>query len=164
MRRPSRFVTAAAALLGVALAAACGSVDDAAGGSTAPSATQAAATQAAATRAAARAVVAVELHEWGIEPAPAAIDAGAVTFEVVNAGTLAHDFWVIRTDRASDALPLASGVMTPGDGDLVAGKVQDTRARMTSALSVDLDAGRYVLICNVVGHYELGMRAAFTIR
>ena len=154
MRRPSRFVTAAAALLGVAMAAGCGSVDDAPGGSPTPPA----------TRDEARTVVAVELDEWGIEAVAAAIDAGAVAFEVANAGTLAHDFWIIRTDRAPDTLPVASGVVTPGDGDLVAGKIEGARAGGNSLLTVDLDAASYVLICNVVGHYELGMRAAFTIR
>jgi uncharacterized cupredoxin-like copper-binding protein len=30
-------------------------------------------------------------------------------------------------------------------------------------VSADLAAGKYVIICNVAGHYQLGMRAAFTV-
>jgi uncharacterized cupredoxin-like copper-binding protein len=30
-------------------------------------------------------------------------------------------------------------------------------------LALDLEAGPYVLICNVPGHYESGMHAAFEV-
>jgi uncharacterized cupredoxin-like copper-binding protein len=31
-------------------------------------------------------------------------------------------------------------------------------------VSADLAAGKYVVICNVAGHYQLGMRAALEVQ
>ena len=33
-----------------------------------------------------------------------------------------------------------------------------------SVVTADLAAGNYVVICNVAGHYQLGMRAALKVR
>ena len=46
------------------------------------------------------------------------------------------------------------------DPDALQGKpcVRGTR------LSVELSAGKYVLICNVIGHYNSGQFAAFTVQ
>ena len=109
------------------------------------------------------AAIAVALREWAIAPALAAAPAGEVAFEAVNEGSLAHDLWVIRTDLAADALPVAGGAVAAGEGAL-AGRSGNVAARASARLALRLEAGRYVLICNVAGHYELGMRAAFAVR
>jgi uncharacterized cupredoxin-like copper-binding protein len=31
-------------------------------------------------------------------------------------------------------------------------------------VAVELSAGHYVLICNIVGHYQAGMTTAFTVQ
>jgi uncharacterized cupredoxin-like copper-binding protein len=36
-------------------------------------------------------------------------------------------------------------------------------ANRVTTLSADLAPGNYVIICNVAGHYQLGMRAAFKV-
>ncbi len=110
------------------------------------------------------AAIAVALREWAIAPALAAAPAGAVAFEAVNEGSLAHDLWVIRTDLAADALPVAGGAVATGEGAALAGRSGNVAARASARLALRLEAGRYVLICNVAGHYELGMRAAFAVR
>ena len=33
-----------------------------------------------------------------------------------------------------------------------------------SVVTADLAAGKYVVICNIAGHYQLGMRAALTVQ
>jgi uncharacterized cupredoxin-like copper-binding protein len=33
-----------------------------------------------------------------------------------------------------------------------------------ATLTADLAAGKYVVICNVAGHYQLGMRIALTVQ
>jgi uncharacterized cupredoxin-like copper-binding protein len=40
--------------------------------------------------------------------------------------------------------------------------VEDITAGSTRDLTVDLQPGRYVLVCNIPGHYKLGMHTALT--
>ena len=150
----------AAAVLAALLAAACGGAPDRGGpasGGASPDGADGASPDGAAA-------IAVALREWEIAPAVAAASAGEIAFEAVNEGSLAHDLWVIRTDLAADALPVASGVAAAGEGGALAGRSGNVAARASARLALRLGAGRYVLICNVAGHYELGMRAAFAVR
>ena len=58
------------------------------------------------------------------------------------------------------------------EGLTIVDEVEDLAVDATESLSVDLEAGSYVLICNVVqeepdgtmeAHYAEGMRASFTV-
>jgi len=42
-------------------------------------------------------------------------------------------------------------------------QIEDITGGSTQSLTVSLDAGNYVFICNLPGHYEQGMHAAFTV-
>jgi uncharacterized cupredoxin-like copper-binding protein len=42
-------------------------------------------------------------------------------------------------------------------------EVDDIEGGSTQSLTVNLDAGSYVLICNLPGHYGQGMLAGFTV-
>jgi uncharacterized cupredoxin-like copper-binding protein len=46
----------------------------------------------------------------------------------------------------------------------IAGFVYDVQAGATRVLSLTLPAGHYVLICNLRGHYQSGMRADLVVR
>ncbi len=133
--------------LGVALivAAACGDDDDAGETPTAPATT-----------------VDVGLQEFSVNPAQDIADAGTLTFTVSNNGTEDHTFLVIKTDLEPDALPTAANQVDEAQLD-VRVSIPEFAAGPTPQVSVDLEAGSYVLICNVPGHYDLGMRAAFTV-
>ncbi len=106
--------------------------------------------------------VGVGLVEFAVNPAQDTVDAGALTFNVSNDGTTDHTFRVIKTDLAPDALPTAASQVDEAQVDVVA-STPDFAAGETQEVSVDLEAGSYVLICNLPGHYDLGMRAAFTV-
>ncbi len=145
-------------VLGLALivAAACGDDDDdgetpAAGETPAVGETPAATTS-----------VGVGLTEFAVNPAQDAADAGTLTFSVSNDGAIVHNFLAIKTDLAADALPTANAQVDEAQLDVVA-SIPDFAAGETQEVSADLEAGSYVLICNVPGHYDLGMRAAFTV-
>ena len=47
----------------------------------------------------------VTLREFSVTPDRASVPRGAVTFHVTNGGTVHHEFLVIKTDLAPDALP-----------------------------------------------------------
>jgi hypothetical protein len=114
--------------------------------------------------------VEARLSEYAILPEPATAAAGTVTFNANNIGGTTHELVVIKTDLAPDALPVAAdgSVDEGGAGIDVIGEIEEFDAGTTQSAAFDLDAGAYVLICNVVqddgtSHYAEGMYAAFTV-
>ncbi|MBI4570797.1 MAG: hypothetical protein HY723_02520 [Chloroflexi bacterium] len=111
----------------------------------------------------------VSLLEYTVAPDPASVAAGPVTFNANNIGGVDHQLVIIRSDLAPDALPTAEdgSADEAGEGIEVLGKIENLAAGDTGAVTLDLDAGAYVLICNIVdaggAHYNLGMTAAFTV-
>jgi uncharacterized cupredoxin-like copper-binding protein len=88
--------------------------------------------------------------------------AGPVTFNISNEGPSTHEFVVIKTDDAPDALPVKNGTVDE-DGLTIVDENEDIAPGTTAELPVDLEAGSYVIICNVSGHYEAGMHTGFTV-
>jgi uncharacterized cupredoxin-like copper-binding protein len=115
----------------------------------------------------------VTLQEFAVGVDPASASAGEVTFSVTNDGPDdVHEFVVIRTDLAPTDLPTdeTGAVDEEGEGiEEVVNEIEDIPVGTTEELTVDLDAGNYVLICNIYdeeeqeAHYSEGMRAAFTV-
>ncbi len=85
-----------------------------------------------------------------------------IEFVIVNEGPSPHDFVVLETDLAADALPVEGGAVDE-DQVNVFGRVEQFNAGETQKGAFSLDAGSYVLICNIPGHYQLGMAVAFTV-
>ncbi len=110
--------------------------------------------------------VAVKLTDSGIGLDRSSVNSGKVTFSITNAGTVVHEFAVLKTDLAADKLPANPDPAKVGkvqeDGNV--GEVEDIALKATKDLSLDLKPGQYVLICNVVGHYGMGMHVAFTVK
>jgi uncharacterized cupredoxin-like copper-binding protein len=110
--------------------------------------------------------VSVSLEEYTVSVDPASVATGAVNFNVSNDGTIVHNFRVIQTDLAPEALPIAADGLTVDEGAVtVAGGFTNPLAADSEQLTPiqQLAPGSYVLICNISGHYELGMRTAFTV-
>lgn len=107
--------------------------------------------------------IGVEEREHTIVLTSNEVRAGQVTFVVRNRGGQAHDLIVIRTDAAADALPLDQQTQKASEEGRVDG-VELINPGRSSNLRVTLEPGRYVLICNVPTHYQLGMRTELTVR
>ena len=105
----------------------------------------------------------VVLSEFKVTPGQASGPAGSVTFNVRNDGQIAHELTVIKTDLAAADLPQAAGKVDVSKVE-VKGTTPDIASKRTGNLAVTLDAGKYVLVCQVPGHYGTGMRAAFTVQ
>lgn len=148
----SRPTIIAAMAVAAVLLAACSSNGDAA--STAP-ASQASGQQGAS--------VAVALREWSVEPSAAETSPGEITFEVSNDGALPHNFVVFATDLAPDQLPVENAQVVESDAVEEVGRIDEFPGESSENLTLQLDAGAYVLVCNLPGHYEQGMRAAFSV-
>ena len=91
---------------------------------------------------------------------------GETTFNVHNDGPSTHEFVVFKTDLAQDALPVGDdgNVDEEGEGVTHIDEIEDIGNGCDASLTVDLDPGNYVLICNLPGHYAAGMHAEFTIK
>lgn len=114
--------------------------------------------------------VEVKLTEYIVSPKPEAVPAGSVTFNASNIGGEEHQLYVIRTDLAPDALPAADdgSVDEAGEGIEVLDEIEELAAQTEASLTIDLSAGNYVLICNIVtaegtSHYQEGMYTSFEV-
>jgi uncharacterized cupredoxin-like copper-binding protein len=114
----------------------------------------------------------VALQEWAVNPTPQAVAAGDVTFSVTNNGPDdPHEFVIFRTDLAPGDLPTddTGAVDENAAGLTLIDEVEEIAVGTTETLSTNLDAGAYVLICNIYdeaeqeAHYQMGMRIAFTV-
>ncbi|HZP94783.1 MAG TPA: hypothetical protein VFC31_00410 [Candidatus Limnocylindria bacterium] len=107
----------------------------------------------------------VTLVDTAIRISTATVAPGSVTFNVTNAGTTPHEFVVLQTSLAQNALPADPAnpaiVLEPG----FLGKVASLQPKTSGALTLTLAAGSYVFICNEPAHYSaLGMHIGFTVR
>lgn len=113
--------------------------------------------------------VEVTLQEFAVIAAETSAPAGEITFSVTNNGPDdIHEFVIVRTDLEPGDLPTDENgaVDESGDGVEVVDEVEDIGVGDTREVTVDLEAGSYVLLCNIAdeneAHYAEGMRAAFT--
>jgi len=81
---------------------------------------------------------------------------------VRNLGTMEHSFQVIKTDLAADKLPV-DGASARAKEDGKVGEIPSIPAGKSASVTVELTPGKYVFICNVAGHYGLGMHTGFTV-
>jgi cytochrome c oxidase subunit 1 len=116
--------------------------------------------------AAAGTTVDVELGEDGaklyVKPSVAEVDAGTVTFAVENVGAMPHELVVLKTDTPAGELPEGDGGKVKEEGR-IAYVPSLTPGAPVNYLTMDLEPGAYVLLCNVPGHYGLGQYVAFTV-
>jgi uncharacterized cupredoxin-like copper-binding protein len=103
--------------------------------------------------------VAVSLKEFKVL-APKRAEAGKVTFVVHNKGKLSHEFVVVKTNRPPGKLPL-KGQVAKLTG--VKGRIKAFKPGQTRKLTVKLPEGKYVLLCNLPGHYKFGQYTGFTV-
>lgn len=157
-------LVAAALLTGAALAACAGGARPAApgGAATGTAAGPAATATGTPASAAASGPIGVTLREWAIDLTAPSAKAGALTFNTRNEGKVPHDLVVVRSDLAPDRLPTASGIVDEKQVTIVARTEQLTPGD-SGRLNVTLTKGKYVLICNVIGHYNSGQFAPFTV-
>ena len=108
----------------------------------------------------AKTVVRVTEKEWAVKPVPTSANPGKVTFVVKNAGKLDHEFIVVKTNLAPGKLPV-KGTKASEAGRV--GKIPSFKPGATKQITLTLKAGKYVLFCNIAGHYKSGQRGGFRV-
>ena len=106
--------------------------------------------------------VVAELADSKITVNVPSVKAGKVKIGVRNLGTMEHSFEVIKTDLAPDKLAV-DGASAKANEDGKVGEIKSIAAGKSAAVTIDLVPGKYVFICNIAGHYQLGMRTGFTV-
>jgi uncharacterized cupredoxin-like copper-binding protein len=112
----------------------------------------------------------VVLSEFIVDPSEDSVEAGEVTFALDNQGGETHEFLVVEAASADD-VPVDDDGAFDEEADGVLDEVEDIEAGETAELTLDLEAGDYVLLCNIVeeengeaeSHFAEGMHANFTV-
>lgn len=105
----------------------------------------------------------VTLDEFTIDLGNESIEPGRTTFSVENEGAIVHNLIVIDTDQAADALPVQNAQVNLDRLTVVVRTQEEIPPGATAQVTDNLAAGRYILICNVIGHYQAGMRTTLEV-
>ena len=104
-------------------------------------------------------IVDVSLVEFSVTATPSTAGEGSVLFRAHNDGEEArHEFVVVRTDLTISELPtnLDGSFDEEGAGVVVIDEIETIRRHATRTIRLDLEAGHYVLLCNIVEEEEGG--------
>ena len=101
----------------------------------------------------------------GIKLSPDTAKAGVVTFKVTNASKdTVHEMIVMYMKDPTKALPYIEKENRAGeDKSADKGEVSELDPGKSGSVTVALKAGKYLLICNVPGHFGAGMWTEFTV-
>jgi iron uptake system component EfeO len=116
----------------------------------------------------------VSLTEYSVSLGRSSVPAGSTVFDVSNRGPdKEHEFVLVKTDLAPDKLPTKPDgtVDEMGQGIEILGEIEPFAPGETKDKSFELVAGKYVMFCNILdtssapakAHYQLGMRAGFSV-
>lgn len=101
--------------------------------------------------------IAVGLDDTSITLDAGSAPAGTVVFATTNtSSSLVHEIEVFSGATTGSTLPIASGVADTNGLHLV-DEIEDILPGATVSLTVDLAPGTYLVVCNLPGHYALGM-------
>lgn len=111
----------------------------------------------------------IKMSEFKFDPKNATAKAGTVKITAPNVGTAEHELVLFKTNRAPGSFKVSGARVdeealdkTPGVTGV--GEIADVEPKQTKSASFDLTPGRYVMICNVAGHYKSGMYGTITVR
>lgn len=93
------------------------------------------------------------------------VKAGKVTFNVTNSSqTLVHEFIVAKSDQPVETLPYDEKENEIKESAVkVANEIEDMDPGKSGTLTINLDPGSYLLLCNKSGHFKAGMFNRLTV-
>ncbi|MEO8410449.1 MAG: hypothetical protein ABI478_07745 [Propionivibrio sp.] len=102
----------------------------------------------------------------GITVSTQTVKAGEVTFAVQNSSkTMVHEMVLSPVKDENTALPYDKAALKVNEDEAGhLGEVAELEPGKRGALTLDLKPGKYVLYCNIPGHYVLGMWTLLTVK
>jgi len=111
--------------------------------------------------------VEIRMGDYFYKPSDATASAGKVTITAPNDGKVEHELVLAKTNTNPADLP------TTSDGEVdeakleakgeAAGEIADVAPGATKQGNFKLTAGKYVMFCNLPGHYAQGMYGSLTV-
>lgn len=162
MRLPIAALASLALLAGV-IVSGCGS-----GSSTSTSGSQAVSNTAetkTSAQAGAANPVAFTMTDYAFTPKNPTVKAGKATISAPNEGKLEHELIIFKTDKSPTDLPKKSGSVDEDalQKELV-GEIPDVLPGETKKATFNLKPGKYLMVCNIPGHYAAGMYGTVTVK
>lgn len=109
----------------------------------------------------------IALGDYFFAPKDVTAQAGPTTISAPNEGAVEHELVVFKTNMDPAKLPTeANGDVDEEKMDKVAiaaGEVADVEAGETKSGNFKLTPGKYVIFCNLPGHYAQGMYGTLTV-
>jgi uncharacterized cupredoxin-like copper-binding protein len=96
--------------------------------------------------------------------APHRLHAGTVRFVVTSTGPVSHELIVVRAPTGT--LPMRADGLTVDEDAIehqIVGSLEPD-GPATRSLDVRLTPGRYLLLCNMAGHFMSGMSSSLRVR
>lgn len=109
----------------------------------------------------------VTIRDFRITESFSTVSAGEVVLLVHDKGPSTHELVVVRTDLPSDQLPLRpDGLLVDEDSPQLhrVDELSELDIGDRARLVLNLSPGRYVLFCNLEGHYLGGMHSLLQVR
>ena len=100
----------------------------------------------------------VTLKEMSIAGAPLRISSGSVTFQARNVGTVQHELVLFKGVE-----PLKLKNFKGLEAGRWLGEVAELDPGKSGKVTLTLKPGKYLLACNVAGHYQLGMHRMLVV-
>jgi uncharacterized cupredoxin-like copper-binding protein len=88
---------------------------------------------------------------------------GRVRLHIKNESKVKHSVIVIQTNRAQDKLPMKGNKVDLKKAGTVRGMIPVIKGGNDGAIVMQLGKGKYVVICNMPGHYKAGEHTAFAV-
>lgn len=109
----------------------------------------------------------IKMGDYYFAPKNATAKAGPTTIEAPNEGTVEHELVLFKTNMNPAKLPTeADGSVDEEKLDEVAGEageIADVEPGETKSEKFNLTPGKYVMFCNLPGHYAQGMYGTLTV-
>jgi uncharacterized cupredoxin-like copper-binding protein len=118
--------------------------------------------------AAGSAALEIKMDDYAFIPKNGQAKAGKTVITAPNVGAVEHEMVLFRTNMNPAKLPTeADGSVDEEKMDEVAeegGEIADVEAGKSKSETFDLKPGKYVMFCNLPGHYALGMYGTLTVK
>lgn len=112
--------------------------------------------------------VEIKMGDYFFAPNSASAKAGQTTIEAPNEGSVEHELVLFKTNMNPANLPTeSSGGVDEEKLDKEAeevGEIADVEAGDTKSEEFNLSPGKYVMFCNLPGHYAQGMYGTVTVK
>ena len=103
----------------------------------------------------------VSMTEFKFDPADPEVAAGNVEITATNDGKTEHELVLLKTNTDPSKLPKEGGEVSE---DGAVGEIADVPGGQSGSATFDLKPGKYVMLCNLPGHYDAGMYGTLTVR